>query len=244
MQIDMQGIQQAAHACFPQLTQGSYVVKYQDDEGDMCTLTEATFPDFISLHNEKVATMKVELVPNPKQQQQQQGASQGTCEQADAEMGGQPNRPSNDPFTPERFLQDLLNIGQQQQNEGVPQPPWAHFLQHILNVCMHGGCAAGATPSNACPSFEHLLQGFLAKDGGGIASLLLHFGPHLAQCGFGSEVDKLVACKPELVSDFIKTIRESIDPFPQLQETHIAIDKMMQMNDFTGLGSVAEGLLP
>merc|ERR1719422_2276102 len=128
-------------------------------------------------------------------------------------------------------------------NTGCLPSPWAHFLQHMLNMRMHVGSAPGSSPRIACPPFEHLLQGFLAKDGGGIASLMFHFGPHLAQCGLGSEIDKFAALMPELVSDFVKTIRECIDPFPQLQETHIAIDKVVQMNDFGGLGSAAEGLL-
>eukprot|EP00411_Alexandrium_monilatum_P089642 CAMPEP_0175755920 /NCGR_PEP_ID=MMETSP0097-20121207/63655_1 /TAXON_ID=311494 /ORGANISM="Alexandrium monilatum, Strain CCMP3105" /LENGTH=71 /DNA_ID=CAMNT_0017065003 /DNA_START=34 /DNA_END=246 /DNA_ORIENTATION=+ len=40
----------AARAAFPELGAGGFDLRYRDDEGDPCLLSQATLPDFASLN--------------------------------------------------------------------------------------------------------------------------------------------------------------------------------------------------
>merc|ERR1719235_2755490 len=55
-------IEGAVAELFSQVLPHGFIVKYQDDEGDSCTLTAQTFADFAKTNQGK-AVLKLEVVP-------------------------------------------------------------------------------------------------------------------------------------------------------------------------------------
>jgi len=110
------------------------------------------------------------------------------------------------------------------------------------------GCKHGE-PVDSLRGFVQALLGGLHQGGvaGGdaMAALFMHFIPQLLHHvqGAHADIDRVAAEKPEDMRSLIQALREAIEPFPQCQETQIALDRMLQAECLEGVGSATEAFL-
>jgi hypothetical protein len=198
--LAVEDIHKAVQHAFPELSHGSYSLKYRDDEDDLCMLNSATSADFMSLY-EGSKNVRIEVSKHQKED------SQDVSMQAPAFQAP--------PTQPQIPRQDTQDMPQQQM-------PFAetHFAQHILSS----------------------LQNISGQNNEALASLFVHFVPMIAQqiSGKREKLDEFAARQPDMVRQIIQVLRDGLEPFPQMQETHMGLERTLQAENLQGFGEVME----
>mmetsp|Transcript_129839 Transcript_129839/g.315391 ORF Transcript_129839/g.315391 Transcript_129839/m.315391 type:complete len:609 (+) Transcript_129839:67-1893(+) len=203
----------AASASFPELHQGSFDLKYHDDEDDLCLLSPVTFPDFASL-NEQARNVRVELVKKPASAPSAppQPESHPTDVGVETTMGTS---------APSAGSQGCRHGG---HFSGQPADSSRGFVQEVLGGLHRASTLAGGEAVAAL--FVHF-----------VPQLLRHVQSAQA------DIDRVAAEKPECMRSLIQALREALEPFPQCQETQISLDRMLQAECLEGVGSATEAFL-
>jgi len=243
-EMSFQAIHKACAEVFiSELDGRGFELKYRDDDGDLCTLTLATFSDFQFL-NQGTKTIRLDMLPTPRPAvSADQGAAAAAAGVGSTTAGQTPGLPGSTPCVPlgqalAPLLQNLpaLLMGMPQmqfQNTqadaeapssgGANQQQWQQHGQST-NQGMPPPCAA-------------FFQNFCGGDA--LAGLFVHFAPILLQqlSSHQEDIDKHVAEKKEVLLPAVQAFREGLDPFPSFQETQIALDKILAGDSMQGLGA-------
>lgn len=243
-------LERSVAQAFPELVATGFELRYFDDEGDLCILTTLSFPDFVALHKDK-EVVKLEIRP-----QHRNVVPSGPGMPTPGEVTSKEPDAMQDEEISERH-----GSAEHRPRSHHPWPQLQEFFQsqqsldlkRFLSSFAHGVHSAGPSgittgPACSTPRLIDMAQCFLASASAtpdALGSLLVHFGPILTSAGSGlaAQIDMFAAQQPALVLDLVKAVRRGIDPFPQLQESHINLDGLLQSGNLAGLGGAIHGLL-
>lgn len=209
--LSLEEIQRAVQHAYPELTLGSFDLKYRDDEDDLCVLNAATCADFAAIY-EHSNNVRLEVF-------RRQGTYPPASSEGDASMACN--------LVPSAcFAAPTVSppMSQPEMQDHCALPALTTFLQHVLNSLLNVGAS---------------------QNSDALAALFVHFAPMLLQHVSGShaEIDKVASQSPEGARAVLQALRDGLEPFPQMQETHMALDKWLQSGSLEGLGVLMEGFL-
>lgn len=208
----LEDIHRVLHGAFPELTEGSFELKYRDDEDDLCLLTAATVADFAEL-NQHSSSVRIEVVKKPT-----------PVRPPTMPMQFEQSGPFSPPVGTNSHTSQTSHSFGAHAHGGCPPAPFMSFLQHVLGSLHNVGVSSNQD---------------------GMASLVIHFAPMLLQhvSGAHGEIDKIAAEKGEMMRAVLQALRDGIEPFPQLQDTQMALDQILQAEALHGVGAVLESFL-
>mmetsp|Transcript_32108 Transcript_32108/g.59121 ORF Transcript_32108/g.59121 Transcript_32108/m.59121 type:complete len:583 (-) Transcript_32108:212-1960(-) len=249
-EMSFQAIHKACAEVFiSELDGRGFELKYRDDDGDLCTLTLATFSDFQFL-NQGTKTIRLDMLPAPRPAvSADQGAAAAAAEVGSTTAGQTPGLPGSTRCVPlgqalAPLLQNLpaLLMGMPQmqfQNTQADAEALSSGGANQQQWQQHGQSTNQGMPA-PCAAF---FQNFCGGDA--LAGLFVHFAPILLQqlSSHQEDIDKHVAEKKEVLLPAVQALRESIEPFPVFRETQIALDKILQGDNMQGLGAALVSFL-
>lgn len=102
-------------------------------------------------------------------------------------------------------------------------PPFQHLMQH-LHASMSAG---GAVPADV------------------LGSLVMHMLPMLNNHypSWQADLDRFAGGQPDKTLTILQSLRDGLEPFPQFQQTHVALDRILHTQSLDGLGAVAGEML-
>lgn len=110
-ELSLGEVERAVAQSFPELQAGSFSLRYQDDEGDLCTLTSATIPDFVEL-NQQASIIRMEIVPQCLQGKQQcQNVDKADHQETASEAPSSCSYPTFTECLVQHIFQHLRNVG-------------------------------------------------------------------------------------------------------------------------------------
>jgi len=246
-----EALRRAAQEAYGQELSAGFDLKYYDDDGDLCTLTSPTFPDFAEL-NAGRAVAKVEVLPHMATSSGatavRSGAPAASTQNSaleDVEMGTAGQQPPPQPQP--RSEQDgchgprwphwhQRHHGHKGHHAHHEHWRWQHRPEHAFGLGLFG-LLGGGLPG--------LVSG-LVPSGDALANLLLPWAPMLLAhvSGNEAEIDRYVSGRRDIVLPLIQALRDGLEPFPQFREPHSALQGILgQADSLNGFAAALGNLL-